>query len=87
MHVRPMVRFIAQKLEETLQRNDSKPPWEEQPEEDVIAKFYEELDEFRDAIKSNSNYSIEWEGLDLMICIAAIIAKRHPYLSTLTRGK
>lgn len=84
--VRPSVRFIAYLLEETYKRNEGKPAWEEQPRWELIDKFEEELKEFIEALKTDNNYEIEWEGIDLIATIANIIANRHTYLSTLERG-
>ena len=72
---RPFVEVIADGLEGTLIRNDTKPAWEEQRLSEVGMKFLEEQREFLEAVFMADAEAIQREGFDLIASIAMLMAK------------
>jgi NTP pyrophosphatase (non-canonical NTP hydrolase) len=81
------VEYLADRMEETLRRNDTKPAWELQTGHEVLDKFYEELMEFLDAIPTGKAEDIEAEGIDVIIMIGATMAKFVPIMGKWRRGR
>lgn len=75
MQRRPFVEAIADGLEGTLIRNDTKSAWEEQRLSDVGMKFLEEQREFLEAVFMADAEAIRREGLDLIASIAMLMTK------------
>lgn len=73
MQHRPFVEAIANGLEGTLIRNDTKPAWEKQDCVDIFKKFYEEYAEFMEAVFSNNKEAVVREGFDLMNATAMLM--------------
>ena len=75
MQRRPFVEAIADGLEGTLVRNDTKPDWESQRLSEVGMKFLEEQREFLEAVFMADAEAIQREGLDLIASIGMMMAK------------
>ena len=84
---RAFVEYLANKMEETLRRNDTKPAWELETMLEVLNKLQEELHEFLDAISTGKAEDIEAEGIDVMIMIGATMAKFVPIMCKWRRGR
>ncbi len=88
----PFTKKIAEMIDETIKRNDSKPSWETQTLKEKKEKFIEELGEFifefsnKEEVNIVSDRLIS-EGVDLIVTIGHIIAHFNNELSLLRRGR
>ena len=87
MQHRPFVEAIADGLEGTLVRNDTKPAWEGQRLSEVGMKFLEEQREFLEAVFMADAEAIQREGLDLIASIGMLMVKFGFGDSTWKRGR
>lgn len=87
LHRRAFVEYIANKMEETLRRNDTKPAWELETVREVLNKLHEEILEFIVAITTGKTEDIEAEGIDVIIMVGATMAKFVPVMGKWRRGR
>lgn len=86
-HRRAFVEYLADRIEETLRRNDTKPAWELETIREVLNKLQEEIHEFLDALPTGKAEDIEAEGIDVIIMIGATMAKFVPVMGKWRRGR
>lgn len=84
---RIFVEYLADRMEETLQRNDIKPAWELEAIQTVMNKLQEEIMEFLDAMLTKDSAAIEAEGIDVIIMVGATMAKFVPAMAKWRRGR
>lgn len=87
MQRRPFVEWIADELEMCLQRNDTKPAWEDQSHDELNAKINEELGEFLDEVGLEDAKGVNSEGIDLIAVVAMMMAKYNDNLPEWKRGR